>query len=137
MTEIYLDKSRNVRIRARIGEASVPRTLKFFEEDDNGDLTPHDISGYDFKLFVFKRSNSPQKLFTLAIGDGLEVTGADNNWLQIDVSQERADQKADTYFYRLYSADEDHTWLNGPWEFYHGESDNVEEEETVNIYQNG
>lgn len=134
MTEINLDKSRSVRVRARIGEASVPRTLKFFEQDL---VTPHDISSYNFKLFVFKRSNSSQKLFTLSIGDGLTVTGDDSNWLQIDVSQVRATQSADTYFWRLWSADEDHTWLNGPWEFYHGESDNVEEEETVNIYQNG
>lgn len=133
MIELNLDKSRSVRVRARIGEASVPRTLKFFEQDL---VTPHDISSYNFKLFVFKRSNSSQKLFTLSIGDGLTVTGDDSNWLQIDVSQVRATQSADTYFWRLWSADEDHTWLNGPWEFYHGESDNIEEEETVNIYQN-
>lgn len=134
MTEINLDKSRLVRIRARIGEASVPRTLKFFEEDLE---TPHDISSYNFKLFVFKRSNSSQKLFTLSIGSGLTVGGDDNNELLIEVTASQATQGADTYFWRLWSTVEDHTWLNGPWEFHHGESDNIEEEETVNIYQNG
>ena len=118
MIDIYLDKSRSARLRARVNEASVPKTFAFF----NSDQTPHDISSYDFKLFVQVRANSERKLFTLSIGDGLEVTGDDSNQLEISISQDRATQNADTYFWRLWSAIEDHTWMNGPFEFNNGES---------------
>lgn len=132
MINISLDKSRNVRIFARVGEASVPRVFTFLQQDE---VTPYDISGLDFKLFVFKRHNTTQKFFTLAIGSGLTVQGSSNELL-IEITAAQADQVPGTYFYRLYSATEDHTWLNGPFTFHMGEFDNVEEEETVNIYQN-
>jgi len=131
--DISLDKSRSIRLFARVNEDSVPRTLIF--QDEAG--AAFDISALDFELYVFKRSNSTQKLFTLTIGDGLEVSGADDNELIISITQARATQKPDTYFWRLFSASENHTWLNGAFVFHMGESDNVEEEETVNIYQNG
>ena len=137
MTEIFLDKSRLVRLKARVNEASVPRVLDFQQADEDGVRTPHDISGYDFQLIVFKRFNSTTRLFTLTIGDGLTVQGTDSNELLIDISASRAAQKEDTYFWRLRSVTEDHTWLNGPFEFYSGESDNVESEDLVKIFQNG
>ena len=133
MTEIYLDKSRNVRIRARINEASVPRVFTFY--NDGSPRTPHDISGYDFELIVFKRGNSLVRLFTLTIGDGLTVEGDDDNKLRIEVTETRATQRMDTYFWRLRSVDEDHTWFNGAWEFHQGESDAVVEDEELHIYQ--
>jgi hypothetical protein len=118
MIDIYLDKSRSARLRARVNEASVPKTFAFF----NSDGSSHDISSYDFKLFLYVRANTRRKLFTLSIGDGLEVTGDDSNHLQISISQDRATQNADTYFWRLWSESEDHTWMNGPFEFNNGES---------------
>lgn len=133
MINISLDKSRNVRIFARVGEASVPRVITFVDESG----AAYDISSLDFKLFVFKRQNTTQKLFTLSIGSGLTVGGAGSNELTIEITAAQADQIPGTYFYRLHSTDEDHTWLNGPFTFHMGEFDNVEEEETVNIYQNG
>jgi len=131
MTEINLDKSRLVRLKARINEESVPRVLTFRQGG-----SPYDISGLAFKLFVFKRQNSTQKLFTLSVGDGLSIGGSDNE-LTIEISEARATQSAGTYFWRLWSQTENHTWLNGPFEFHEGESDNVEEEEEIYIYQNG
>ena len=133
MVTIRLDKSRNVRLEARINEASVPRRFVFLNEDG----TPHDISGYQFELIVYKRSNSLVKLFTLTVGDGLTVDGDDTNRLTVSITKARATQTADTVFYRLRSVAEDHTWFNGPFVWYHGESDNVEEELTIDIYQNG
>jgi hypothetical protein len=139
MTDIYLDKSRSVRLKARIGEASVPRVFKFRTRD--GDVTaPHNISGYDFELIVFKRANSQVKLFTLTIGDGLTIndgSGEDADELTVSISQARSEQKADTYFWRLRSSDEDHTWLNGPFDFHNGETDAVLNEDVISIYQNG
>jgi len=129
MIDIYLDKSRSARLRARVNEASVPKTFAFF----NSDQTPHDISSYDFKLFVQVRANSSRKLFTLSIGDGLEVTGDDSNQLAISISQERATQNADTYFWRLWSESEDHTWMNGPFEFNNGESHQELETTVTNV----
>lgn len=133
MIDISLDKSRAVRIKARINETSVPQIFTFTNEDGS----PHDISGYDFKLFVQKRANSNVKLFTLSIGAGLTVQGDDDNQLLIEVTAEQASQVADSYFWRLYSADEDHTWLNGPWEFHNGEFDSVTDEDDIIIYANG
>lgn len=133
MVDISIDKSRAVRIKARVNETSVPQIFTFTNEDG----TPHDISGYDFKLYVQKRANSNVKLFTLSIGAGLTVQGDDNNELLIEVTAAQATQSADTYFFRLYSSDEDHTWLNGPWQFHNGEHDAVVEEETITIKANG
>jgi len=136
MKDIYLDKSRKVRLHARIREASVPRTLVFVEQDPDTDvITDHAIGSYDFQLIVYKRENSTVKLFTLTIGTGLTVV--DGNKLLIEITAAQATQTPGTYFWRLHSIDEDHTWLNGPFEFHQGESDNIEEEDTVNIYQNG
>jgi hypothetical protein len=139
MTDIYLDKSRSVRLKARIGEASVPRVFKFRTRD--GETTePHNISGYNFQLIVFKRANSQVKLFTLTIGDGLSINDGsdeDADELTVSISQERSEQKADTYFWRLHSLDEDHTWLNGPFEFHNGETDAILNEDVISIYQNG
>lgn len=133
MTDVFLDKSRNVRIRARINEASVPRTFAFF--NDGTPRTAHDISSYDFELIVYKRSNSLVKLFTLTIGAGLTVQGASDNELLVEVTAEQATQRADTYFWRLRSATDDNTWMNGAWEFHQGESDAILEEDEVHIYQ--
>jgi hypothetical protein len=133
MVDISLDKSRAVRIKARVNETSVPQTFVFTNEDG----TAHDISSYDFRLYLQKRANSNVKLFTLAIGSGLTIQGAGANELLIEVTAEQATQTADTYFWRLYSADEDHTWLNGPWEFHNGEHDAVVEETPVTIKANG
>lgn len=132
MVDIRLDKSRLVRLFARTGEASVPRTLIFQNEDESA----HDISAYNFKLIVYKRANSPVKLFTLSIGSGLTVEGIGSNELLIEITSLQATLEAGVYFWRLYSMAEGHTWLNGPFEFYNGESDNVEREDTVKIYQN-
>lgn len=132
MKELNLDKSRLLRLRARVNEESVPRTLIFLQGG-----VAYDISALDFKLYVFKKDNSTVKLFTLSIGDGLEVSGAGSNELTITINATRAAQTAGTYFWRLYSLDEDHTWLNGPFVFHIGESDNVEEEQEIDIYQNG
>jgi hypothetical protein len=141
MKEIYLDKSRNVRLRARIGEASVPRVFKFRTKDEiTGETSPHNISGYDFELIVFKRANSLVRLFTLTIGDGLSINDGsdeDEDELTVEISEERAAQRADTNFWRLRSKTEDHTWLNGPFEFHNGENDAMEAEEVVKIYHNG
>jgi hypothetical protein len=133
MIDISLDKSRAVRIKARVNESSVPQLFVF----TNADGSAHDISSYNFSLIVQKRANSSVKLFTLTIGNGLTVQGADNNELLIEVTAARATQTADTYFWRLYSADEDHTWLNGPWQFHNGEHDAVVEETPIVIKANG
>ena len=133
MTDVFLDKSRNVRIRARINEASVPRVFTFM--NDGSPRTPHDISGYNFELIVFKRINSQVKLFTLTIGSGLTVQGDDDNQLLVEVTADQATQNADTYFWRLRSVTDDNTWLNGAWEFHQGESDAITEDDEVNIYQ--
>lgn len=133
MQDVFLDKSRNIRIRARINEASSPRVFAFF--NDGQPRTPHDISSYDFELIVFKRVNSLVTLFTLTIGNGLTVQGAENNELLVEVTAAQATVRADTYFWRLRSDDEDHTWLNGAWEFHNGESDAIQEDDEVNIYQ--
>lgn len=133
MTDVFLDKSRNVRIRARINEASAPRVFAFF--NDGSPRTPHDITSYDFELIVYKRSNSLVRLFTLTIGSGLTVQGDDSNQLLVEVTEEQATVRADTYFWRLRSVTEDHTWLNGAWEFHQGESDAITEEPELHIYQ--
>lgn len=133
MIDISLDKSRAVRIKARINEASVPQVFTFTNEDGS----PHDISAYDFQLILQKRANSTVRLFTLTIGNGLTVQGDDNNQLLVEVSAERATQAADTYFWRLKSIEEDHTWLNGPWQFHNGEHDAVVEEMPIIIKANG
>lgn len=133
MVDISIDKSRAVRVRARTGEDSVPKTFTF----TNSDGSAHDISSYDFKIFVQVRANSTVKLFTLSVGSGLSIQGADSNQLLIQVTKEQATQKADTYFWRMYSALEDHTWLNGPWEFHNGEYDAVVEDTPIEIKQDG
>jgi len=135
MIDLFLDKSRNVRIRARVNEASVPRVFTFYGEDEDGQRIALDITSYDFELIVFKRANAPVKLFTLTIGDGLTVGGDASNELTVTVTAEQATQRADVYFWRLRSVTDDNTWFNGPWEFHNGESDSILEDDQIDIYQ--
>ena len=135
MIDLFLDKSRNVRIRARVNEASVPRVFTFYGEDEDGQRIALDITSYDFELIVFKRANAPVKLFTLTIGDGLTVGGDASNELTVTVTAEQATQRADVYFWRLRSVTDDNTWFNGPWEFHNGESDAILEDDQIDIYQ--
>ena len=137
MIDLFLDKSRNVRLRARVGEASVPRVFKFRTRAEDNSVEPLDISGFDFELIVFRRANASPRLFTLTEGDGLTVQGDDSDELLVSVTAEQADQRADIYFWRLRSTSEDHTWLNGPFEFHNGESDAILDEDIVQIYSNG
>ena len=137
MIDLFLDKSRNVRLRARVGEASVPRVFKFRTRAEDNSVEPLDISGFDFELIVFRRANASPRLFTLTEGDGLTVQGDDSDELLVSVTAEQADQRADVYFWRLRSTSEDHTWLNGPFEFHNGESDAILDEDIVQIYSNG
>lgn len=133
MIDISLDKSKAVRIKARVWESSVPKVFVF----TNADGSAHDITSYDFKLYVQKQANSQQKLFTLSVGSGLTIQGVGNNELLIEVTAGQATQAATTYFWRLFSVTEDHTWLNGPWEFYNGESDAVIDETPIVISTSG
>lgn len=126
---IDLDKSRKVRIRARVNESSVPKVFTFL----NSDGSAHDISSYNFKFLVYRSVGSILKLFTLSVGSGLTVQGDDNNELLLEIDADQATQTPDTYFFRLYSTEEDHTWLNGPFEFHNGEFDSDIEETEVTI----
>ena len=129
MVNVDLDKSRAIRLRARVNETSVPTVFTFI--DVNGD--PVDITTYDFKLAVFKSVGSSLKFFTLSIGSGLTIQGADSNQLLVEITAAQATVKADTYFFRFYSSDEDQTWLNGPFEFHQGEFDSTSTETTIEI----
>jgi len=116
------DKSRELNLYARIGETGVPITLNFVNED----LTNHAIASYDFKLRVKRRPFSTDYLFELGIGSGLTIV--DTNKLQIELNYAQSLQKEDTYFYTLYSEDEDHTWLNGAFPMFKGIFDGVANE---------
>lgn len=131
MAKATFDKSRTLQLFARIGETGVPKVLTFVNEDG----TDHAIASYDFELQVYSRPNSPTALFTLAIGSGLTVQNT--NELLIEITAAQAARDVDTYFWKLYSDTEDHTWLNGPFYFHDGEFDGVVETDTITITENG
>lgn len=127
------DKSRNLPLYARIGEAGVPKIFTFL----NADRTPRDISVLNFQIPVKKRPgfNLPN-LFLLSVGDGLTVV--DTNKLRVEISAEQATQQQDTVFWTLYAEAEDHTWLNGFLRFHNGEFDGLyEETDEIIISENG
>jgi len=127
------DKSRNLQLYARIGETGVPIVLEFL----NSDGTNHDITSYDFKLRVKARPFSTENFFELGIGTGLTVLGADNQKLSIALTSVQADTKPDTNFWYLYSENQDHTWLNGPFIFHNGEFDGLENASEIIVNENG
>lgn len=129
MINVDLDKSVAIRLRARVNESSVPVIFTF----RNSTLNPVDITSFDFKLLVYKNVGSSLKLFTLSIGAGLTVIGSDLNQLKVEITSIQAKQKADTYFFRLYSSGEDHTWLNGPFVFHQGEFESTCAEGEITI----
>ncbi len=117
-----LTKERQLNIKCRVNETSVPRILRFL----NSDRSPHAITSYDFEIPVKKIPDAVNDIFKLTIGDGLTVHGVDSNDLLIEVSEERATQRPNVYFWRLFSVFEDHTWLNGDWQFFIGKYDGVD-----------
>jgi hypothetical protein len=131
-----LDKSRLLNFKIRIGETSVPKVLTFV----NSDGTPYDISGKGWKLPVKKTPSATTNLFELSEGSGLTVQGSGSNQLKIEVTAEQASinkKQANVYFGTLFSEEEDHTWLNGDWEFHNGKYDGVTETDTITISEDG
>lgn len=124
MVDIYFDKSRTARIKARINENS-QRVFRFFH---NGAAL--DISSYGFQFILQYRINSTRRLFTLTEGDGLTVQGDDSNELLIEISEEQATVNADTYYWRLFSSSEGQTWLSGAFDFNNGESTQLVTDDT-------
>ncbi len=136
MTGATFDKSRLLKLYARIGEDGVPKVLTFL--DDAG--AAYDISALDFELQVFRSAPNPYSvdpIFTLSIGGGMSVQGAGSNELLIQLDQTESEQKPDTYFWRLFSVGENHTWLNGPFFFHNGEFDGVDDEDTITVLEDG
>lgn len=129
----YLTKEKLLNFIARVNEQSVAKKLTFLNSDGTG----HDITGYDFEFLVKKSPYSRTNIFRLTVGDGLEIGGADDNELTIVITDTRATQQADVYFCQLRSQDEDHTWLDGDFQFIIGKNDTEEDEESIIIYQNG
>lgn len=127
------DKSKALPLYARIGEEGVPVVLVF--KRPNG--TPVAIDGFDFELPVYLNPGDTVPKFTLTLGDGLTVIGADLNKLQIGISNENSQQRAESYFWLLKEITEDHSWLNGPFTFHNGEFDGFEEEDEVTITLEG
>jgi len=125
-TGATFDKSRVLPMYARCDEEGEVVILTFVDAD--GAAFP--VTGKDFKLAVYRRPSSSSAVFTLEEGDGLDV---DVNQLEIDLSAARAAQSPNTYFYRLWSEDEDSTWLNGPFTFHQGEFDGVNDPEDFTI----
>ena len=101
---------------ARIGFE--PNTATLIFEDENGD--PIDISGEDFKLGVKRRSADTDYLFTLEIGSGLEVTGADSNQLEVTPSLAQTQQREETHFGIIWSGDSGKAWFTFPFYFHTG-----------------
>lgn len=130
-----LDKSRLLNFKIRIGETSVPKILTFV----NADGSPYNISGKGFELPVKKMPGTTANLFKLTEGDGLTIEGAGENKLRIEVNATRAGvtKQDNVFFGTLYSSVEDHTWLNGDWEFHNGKYDGVTESDTITIAENG
>lgn len=130
-----LDKSRLLNFKIRIGETSVPKVLTFV----NADGSAHAITGKDWKLPVKKTPSAVDDLFELSEGDGLTVFGDDDNKLRIEVTAERSSvaKMYAVFFGRLFSETEDHTWLNGDWEFHNGKYDGVTETDTITISEDG
>lgn len=124
-----LSKDRQLNIKCRVSETSVPRVLRFLNEDG----TPHPITGKGWEIPVKKSAQSSNNIFKLTEGSGLTVQGDDENELLIEVSAEQASQVPNVYFWKLYSSVEDHTWLNGDWEFYAGKYDGVDETTSITI----
>lgn len=117
-----LTKERLLNITARVNEPSVGKILRFTNKTDG---TPHPISSYDFEIILKKIPRAAHNVFVLTIGDGLTVQGDDENELLIEVSEERATQRPDVYFWRLFSNAQSNTWLNGDWCFFVGKYDGV------------
>lgn len=127
-------KEKPLVIYSRVDEAGVPKIFRF----RNSDGTPHDISGYDFEYILKSKPGNGDYVFKLTVGGGLTVQGTGNADLKLDISNENASIRPMTYFGRLYSASEDHTWLNNDHVFHDGKFDGIDNpEETITIYENG
>lgn len=129
MINIDFDKSKAIRLRARVNENSVVKSFNFI--DVNGDNV--DITGNDFQLIVQKSVGSRHNLFVLSVGDGLTISGINNSVLEIFITEEQATQRADTYFYRLFSVSQNNTWLNGAFQFHNGEFNEEESQSDIVI----
>lgn len=122
-------KDQPLRIKARCNESGIVKVLTFL----NPDGSAHSITAYDFRLPLKLSPKSTDNIWEMSIGDGLAVIGAGTNKLQITLSEIRGTQRPDSYFWQLFSAYENLTWLAADWEFYEGTPEVVEEVDTIVI----
>ncbi len=132
MSETTFDKSRNLKIYARVNEAGVAKKWTFLNEDGSA----HDISSYNFIYPVYAKPGGTE-LFRLTIGDGLTISGAGNNELDFSLSQTRATRRPAVNFGILKALSEDHTWINSDFIFHNGKFDGVNETDTITVAING
>jgi hypothetical protein len=118
---VSTDKSRRIDFHSRCGEPGDVVTFVFTDSD--GD--PVDISGENWSLVVKRKPSSPTDLFELTEGDGLTVTGDDDNNLEVYLPEEEADQDPGVFFAKLISNTEGKTRFNGHWQFHDGLFDGV------------
>lgn len=126
-------KDKPLRIKARCNESGIVKVLTFLNSDESA----HAITSYDFKLRLKLSAKAADNIWEMSIGDGLTVIGASSNKLQIELSDIRATQRPDSYFWQLFSEDENITWLAADWEFYEGTPDVIDETDTITINPNG
>lgn len=126
------DKSKPLVLYSRIGEASVPIVFTFLNEDG----TAHPIASYDFEYPLKKKPASTTDVFKLTVGNGLTII--DTNKLQLEITDTQATIREASYFGRLYSSVEDHTWVNVEHLFHDGKFDGLTAQtDTITVSENG
>lgn len=128
---IVTTRERGILIKTRIGETSVSKSFIFRNEDG----TPHSISFYDFEMLLKQQPGASNNLVRLTVGNGLTVSGDDDNELSFQLTATQARQKPNVYFGLIRSQEQDGTWFNFDWEFFNGKfpgtSDCDDEEITI------
>jgi|SRR6478609_829034 len=109
MRKVFFDKSITTPLFARKGDSGNSIVLRFFDELRQ----EFPIDEKDWALHIYKRG-SDKPIATLTEGDGLELVGTN----VLLVHQEAITLNPETYFYKLFSREEDATWLHGEFTIY-------------------
>lgn len=113
--QLTFDPAESLNIYFRVARVS---SRKFVFTDENGD--PYDISAISFELNVKKSPQISDDVLHLTIGDGLTISGAGNNELNVSVNDTDSDIPEAVYYWELYNDTSKETWIFGSAYFYKG-----------------
>lgn len=93
------------------------KTFVFFDEDENGVETEHDVTGSTWELFIKRYKGDRDKVLSLTLGAGLSFPVYTTNTILAQITAVQSQVKEGECVWELYNITEKRTYISETWTF--------------------